>query len=254
MTQSNARVSGCCRHPSRQANDPRPRHPPADPRGLRREGLPHDDLQERPLGRESGIQAEHLHVRSPIVGGNRVLQPFGGGDRPRLSLEACPKTSACHDSHFVEEITSTRSGHRKAHRHRSDRATRINRKISGTLGHGRLHQGEGRPQPILVRALEGGRFEIMPASAGIRRRRSPACDVADRGGCDNRNARISLIEPSTQGPDTLRRGGRLTALRPVPYTRGDRQEARQVANGNHRGAQPEPHARDGPGAMSAGRH
>ena len=53
-----------------------PRHPGADPQGLRRQGLSDRHQQERAPGREPGVPRVHLHVCARIHRRHRVLQPL----------------------------------------------------------------------------------------------------------------------------------------------------------------------------------
>ena len=62
-------------HHARQAHRAGARHPGADPQGVRRQGVPHRDQQERAAGGEPGLPRIDLHLRARFDRRDRVLQP-----------------------------------------------------------------------------------------------------------------------------------------------------------------------------------
>ena len=81
-------------HDARPADVAGAGHPRADPAGVRQQGVPDDDLQERPAGGEPGLQGIDFHVRTRLDRRERVLHALRRGNGPCLS-EACLKPCGC---------------------------------------------------------------------------------------------------------------------------------------------------------------
>ena len=74
-------------HDARQADGAGPGHPEPDRQGVRQEGIPHGDHQERPARGESGLQGIDFPVRAGVVGRDGVLPAVRGGYGSCLSAD-----------------------------------------------------------------------------------------------------------------------------------------------------------------------
>ena len=238
-------------------------HPPADPEMSSARRSSGRRSQERTARGEPAYK-QSIFTFAPSRRGPPSTTASQRRSSPVSKFRGLPQDKRMrHDSHFVEEITSTRS-------ESIGRLIDIDRIEPNPTSHGRT----SATSPEMVASIKEKESSSRswsapsmaedsrssPASVAIRPskiaglRHVPAIEVD----VDNRGMlEISLIENLQRKDLTpFEEAGRDPApLRSVPiHARRDRQEARQVTNRDHRGPEPQPDARDGPGAMSAGRH